>query len=189
MIKEIDKAKNDGDTLGGKFIIIASGLPPGLGSYDQWENRFDSKIAAAVMSVPSIKVVEIGEGFFAPFFRGTEFHDEIYYDNNRGFYRKTNRAGGIEGGMTNGEPLIITASAKPIPTTMKGMQSVNIKTKIIEKSLCERSDVCAVPSAAVVGEAVLAIEILNAFQDKFGKDSLEEVLENYTSYKKYLKEI
>lgn len=189
MIEEIDKAKNEGDTLGGKFKVIASGLPPGLGSFDQWDNRFDARVAAAFMSIPSIKVVEIGEGFLAPFFHGIEFHDEIYYDNTGGFYRKTNRAGGIEGGMTNGQPVIITASAKPIPTTAKGLQSVNIKTKNIENSLSERSDVCAVPSAAVVGEAVLAIEILNAFQDKFGKDSLEEVLENYNNYKKYLKEI
>jgi len=189
MIEEIDKAKNEGDTLGGKFKVIASGLPPGLGSFDQWDNRFDARVAAAFMSIPSIKVVEIGEGFLAPFFHGKEFHDEIYYDEIRGFYRKTNRAGGIEGGMTNGQPVIITASAKPIPTTAKGLQSVNIKTKNIENSLSERSDVCAVPSAAVVGEAVLAIEILNAFQDKFGKDNLEEVLENYNNYKKYLKEI
>ena len=189
MIEEIDNAKNDGDTLGGKFKVIASGLPPGLGSFDQWDNRFDARVAAAFMSIPSIKAVEIGEGFLAPFFHGIEFHDEIYYDDIRGFYRKTNRAGGIEGGMTNGQPVIITASAKPIPTTAKGLQSVNIKTKNIENSLSERSDVCAVPSAAVVGEAVLAIEILNAFQDKFGKDSLEEVLENYNNYKKYLKEI
>ena len=189
MIEEIDKAKNEGDTLGGKFKVIASGLPPGLGSFDQWDNRFDARVAAAFMSIPSIKVVEIGEGFLTPFFHGIEFHDEIYYDDTSGFYRKTNRAGGIEGGMTNGQPVIITASAKPIPTTAKGLQSVNIKTKNIENSLSERSDVCAVPSAAVVGEAVLAIEILNAFQDKFGKDSLEEVLENYNNFKKYLKEI
>jgi chorismate synthase len=189
MIEEIDKAKNEGDTLGGKFIVIAYGLPPGLGSFDQWDNRFDARIAAAIMSIPSIKVVEIGEGFLAPFFHGREFHDEIFHDGILGFYRKTNRAGGIEGGMSNGQPVIITASAKPIPTTAKGLQSVNIKTKDIDNSLSERSDVCAVPSAAVVGEAVLAIEILNAFQDKFGKDSLEEVLENYNNFKKYLKEI
>ena len=189
MIEEIDKAKNEGDTLGGKFKVIASGLPPGLGSFDQWDNRFDARVAAAFMSIPSIKVVEIGEGFLAPFFHGSEFHDEIFHDGILGFYRKTNRAGGIEGGMSNGQPVIITASAKPIPTTAKGLQSVNIKTKNIENSLSERSDVCAVPSAAVVGEAVLAIEILNAFQDKFGKDSLEEVLENYNNFKKYLKEI
>ena len=189
MIEEIDKAKNEGDTLGGKFKVIASGLPPGLGSFDQWDNRFDARVAAAFMSIPSIKVVEIGEGFLAPFLHGIEFHDEIYYDNTSGFYSKTNRAGGIEGGITNGQPVIITASAKPIPTTAKGLQSVNIKTKNIDNSLSERSDVCAVPSAAVVGEAVLAIEILNAFQDKFGKDSLEEVLENYNNYKKYLKEV
>ncbi len=190
MIEEIDKAKNAGDTLGGKFIVIASGLPPGLGSFDQWDNRFDARVAAAFMSIPSIKVVEIGEGFLAPFFHGIEFHDEIYYNHDaHGFYRKTNRAGGIEGGMTNGQPVIITASAKPIPTTVKGLQSVNIKTKDIESSLSERSDVCAVPSAAIVGEAVLAIEILNAFQDKFGKDNLEEILEAYNNYKKYLKEI
>jgi chorismate synthase len=189
MIEEIDKARNEGDSLGGKFKVIACGLPPGMGSFDQWDNRFDARIAAAFMSIPSIKVIEIGEGFLAPFFRGTEFHDEIYFDDIRGFYRKTNRAGGIEGGMTNGQPVIITASAKPIPTTTKGLKSVNIKTKNMENSLSERSDICAVPSAAVVGEAVLAIEILNTVQKKFGKDSLEEILEAYKNYKKYLKEI
>jgi len=189
MTEEIDKARNEGNTLGGKFKVIASGLPPGLGSFDQWDNRFDAKTAAALMSIPSVKVVEIGDGFLAPFFSGTEFHDEIYHNSKNGFYRNTNRAGGIEGGMTNGKPIIITASVKPIPTTGKGLQSVNIKTKKIENSLSERSDVCAVPNAAIVGESVLAIEILNAFQDKFGKDNLEEILESYNNFKKYLKEI
>lgn len=189
MIEEIDKARSEGDTLGGKFIVIATGIFPGLGSYDQWSNRLDGRIAAAFMSIPSVKVVEVGEGFLSPFFKGREFHDEIYYDKLQGFYRKTNRAGGIEGGMTNGQPVVITVSVKPIPTTLKGLKSVNIKTKKIEKSLSERSDVCAVQSAAVVGEAVLAIEVLNAFQDKFGRDNINEIIEAYDNFKKYLKKI
>jgi chorismate synthase len=189
MKETIIKAKEYGDTLGGKFKVIAKGLIPGLGSYIQWDLRLNAKIAAALMSIPAIKAVEIGDGFNSANRKGTDFHDEYYFDKKIGIYRKTNRAGGLEGGMTNGMPVVVGATMKPIPTTKKGLKSVNIKTKESESSLSERADICAVPSAAVVGEAMLATEILNAVQDKFGGDNIEEILKAYNNYKKYIKEI
>jgi chorismate synthase len=189
MKEAIIKAKEYGDTLGGKFKVIAKGLIPGLGSYIQWDLRLNAKIAAALMSIPAIKAVEIGDGFNSANRKGTDFHDEYYFDKKIGIYRKTNRAGGLEGGMTNGMPVVVGATMKPIPTTKKGLKSVNIKTKESESSLSERADICAVPSAAVVGEAMLATEILNAVQDKFGGDNIEEILKAYNNYKKYIKEI
>jgi chorismate synthase len=189
MEKEILKSKAHGDSLGGKFKVIAVGAPPGLGSYSQWDMRLDSRIAAAFMSIPAIKAVDIGNGFSSASVSGRNFHDEIYYDEKNGFFRKTNRAGGIEGGMTNGGNIVVGAVMKPIPTTRKGLGTVNIQTKKAEVSLKERADICAVPAASVVGEAVLSIEILNAMQEKFGKDNMDEILENYTSYKKYIKNI
>lgn len=189
MKEEILKARKNRDTLGGKFKVIAKGLPAGLGSYTQWDKRFDGRIAFAFMSIPAIKAVEIGEGFNAAAVSGLNFHDEIYYSKKKSFYRKTNRAGGIEGGMTNGEDVVVGAVMKPIPTTEKGLNTVNIKTKIREISLKERADICAVPAASIVGEAVLSIEILNMIQEKFGSDSIHEIIENYNNYKKYLKNI
>jgi chorismate synthase len=189
MKEEIATAIEDGDSLGGKFKVIATGVPPGLGSYSQWDRRIDGKIAQSFMSIPAVKAVEIGDGFKAPDMTGLNFHDEIYYKKSAGFYRKTNRAGGIEGGITNGGPVIVGACMKPIPTTQKGLQTVNIKTKKKDRSLKERSDVCAVPAASVVGEAVLSIEILSSMQEKFGKDSIEEIIENYNNYRAYLKKV
>jgi chorismate synthase len=189
MKQEIKKAAKNKDSLGGSFKVIATGVPPGLGSYSQWDRRIDARIAAAFMSIPSVKGVEIGEGINQPSKTGSYFHDEIYYKKSDGFYRKTNRAGGIEGGMTNGEPVVITAYMKPIPTTGKGLHTINIKSKEDEVSLKERSDICAVPSASVVGESMLSIEILNSVQEKFGKDSITEILENYSSYKRYIEKV
>lgn len=189
MKEEIIKAERNGDSVGGKFKVIATGVPPGLGSYSQWDRRIDGKIAGSFMSIPAIKAVEIGDGFNVTGKTGTLFHDEIYYRSDDGFYRKTNRAGGIEGGMTNGEPVIVGASMKPIPTTAKGLHTVNIKTKEIEINLKERSDICAVPSASIVGEAMLSMEILNSIQEKFGKDNIDEILENYNNYKRYLEKV
>jgi chorismate synthase len=189
MKEAIIKAREYGDTLGGKFKVIAKGLILGLGSYTQWDLRLDAKIATALISIPAIKAVEIGDGFNSANCKGTDFHDEYYFDKKIGIYRKTNRAGGLEGGMTNGMPIVVGATMKPIPTTKKGLKSVNIKTKESASSLSERADICAVPSAAVVGEAMLAIEILNAVQDKFGRDNIEEILKAYNIYKKYVKEI
>lgn len=189
MKQEILKAKDKGDSLGGKFKVIAKGLPPGLGSYSQWDKRLDGKIAQAFMSIPAIKAVEIGEGFNAASISGSNFHDQIYYDKNKGFYRRTNRAGGIEGGMSNGEAIVVGAVMKPIPTTGRGLATVNVKTKKEEISLKERADICAVPAASIVGEAMLSIEILNAVQDKFGKDNIDEILENYNNFRKHIKNI
>ncbi len=189
MIEEIKRAKKNQNTLGGRFKVIAAGIPPGLGSYSNWDRRLDGKIAASIMSIPAIKAIEIGEGFQSGASTGLDFHDEIYYGRKNNFFRKTNRAGGIEGGMTNGENIVIGATMKPIPTTSKGMKTVNIRTKETAISLKERSDICAVPSASIIGEAMLSIEILNMFLDKFGMDNIDEIFQNYTNYKKYIKKI
>ncbi|MEA2015619.1 MAG: chorismate synthase [Actinomycetota bacterium] len=189
MKEEIKKTMGSGDSIGGKFRVIATGVPAGLGSYSQWDRRIDGEIARMFMSIPAAKAVEIGDGFNAPLMTGINFHDKIYYKKGKGFYRKTNRAGGIEGGITNGEPVIVGACMKPIPTTSKGSDSVNIKTKESVISLKERSDVCVVPAAAVIGESMLAITLVNAVQDKFGGDSIEEILNNYDNYKKHIENI
>jgi chorismate synthase len=189
MKQEIIKASENGNSIGGGFKIIATNLVPGIGSYNQGSSRIDAKIAYSIMSIPGIKAVEIGEGFKSAGMKGTDFHDKIYYDDKKGFTRKTNNAGGIEGGMTNGEPIIIGAKMKPIPTTVKGIETVNIKSKKKEISLKERSDVCAVPSASIVGEAMLSIEILNGILEKFGKDNIDEIINNYNSYKEYINKI
>ncbi len=189
MVKLIKKTSLEGDTLGGTFRVIATGLPPGLGSYAHWDRKLDAKIASSLMSIPSVKSVGFGKGFFSSGIKGTDYHDEIFFDKNLGFYRKTNNAGGIEGGMTNGEPIDVTVTAKPIPTTMKGLNTVNIITKKKSLSFKERADVCAVPSAAIVSESVLAIELLDSFMDKFGKDNIEEISQNYENYIEYLKKI
>jgi len=186
MKEEIKKVIKNGDSVGGRFRVVATGVPPGLGSYSQWDERIDSKIAMLFMSIPAVKAVEIGDGFNAPNITGTIFHDKIYYKKGSGFYRKTNRAGGIEGGITNGEPVVIGVSMKPIPTTSRGLRTVNIKTKKTSTGLKERSDVCVVPAASVIGESMLSIAILNEIQEKFGKDNIDEILENYNNYKKYL---
>jgi chorismate synthase len=189
MKEEIKKAAKNKDSLGGSFKVVATGVPPGLGSYSQWDRRIDAKVAAAFMSIPSVKGVEIGEGINRDSKTGSHFHDEIYYKKRGGFYRKTNKAGGVEGGMTNGAPVVVTAYMKPIPTTGKGLHTINIRSKVAEVSLRERSDICAVPSASVVGESMLSIEILNSVQEKFGKDNITEILENYSSYKRYLEKV
>jgi len=189
MKQEIIKARKNKDSIGGRFKVIAAGVPAGLGSYSQWNRRIDGKIARSFMSIPAIKGVEIGDVFDLTEKTGTDFHDEIYYKKGTGFYRKTNRAGGIEGGMTNGEPVVVGAFMKPIPTTGKGMHTINIKNKKDAVSLKERSDICAVPSASIVGEAVLSIEIMDSVQEKFGRDNIEEILENFNNYKRYLEKV
>jgi chorismate synthase len=189
MKEEITRVIKNGDSIGGKFRVIATGVPPGLGSYEQWDKRIDSRIAGLFMSIPAVKAIEIGDGFIAPYMTGINFHDKIYYKKGTGFYRKTNRAGGIEGGITNGEPIVIGVSMKPVPTTSKGLRTVNIKTKKAAASLKERSDVCVVPAASVIGESMLSIAILNEIQEKFGKDNIDEILENYKNYKKYIGKI
>ncbi len=183
MIEKIKKAKKEGDSLGGIIEIIAFGVPPGLGSHVQWNLRLDGILAGALMSIQAIKGVEIGLGFdFSKKF-GSQVHDEIFYREDKGaFDRVTNNAGGIEGGITNGEVIIARAAMKPIPTLMKPLRSVDIVTKKPESASTERSDVCAVPAVSVVGEAAMAFEIARCFMEKFGGDSLNEVTRNYEGY-------
>ncbi|MGR3293598.1 MAG: chorismate synthase [Candidatus Scalindua sp.] len=183
MIEKIKKARKEGDSLGGIIEIIAFGVPPGLGSHTQWDLRLDGILAGALMSIQAIKGVEIGLGFDFSKKYGSQVHDEIFYYKNKGaFGRATNNAGGIEGGMTNGEVVIARAAMKPIPTLMKPLRSVDIITKKPENASTERSDVCAVPAVSVVGEAVMAFEIARCFMEKFGGDSIEEVTRNYEGY-------
>jgi chorismate synthase len=179
----IDKAKEDGESLGGIFEVYALNVPVGLGSYSQWDTRLDGKIAQAIMSIQAIKGVEIGEGFNLAYLPGSQAHDEIFYSKERGFYRKTNRAGGLEGGMTNGEPIIVRAAMKPIPTLMrhKSLQSVNVITKEPFDAAKERSDITAVPAAAVVAESMLAFVLAREILEKFGSDNwiqIKERIEN-----------
>ena len=190
MKEKIEEAKKRGDTVGGIFEVIVANVPPGLGSYSQWDRRMNARIAHAVMSIPAIKGVEIGMGFDAARKFGSEVHDAIYYnEGEHKFYRKTNRAGGIEGGITNGENIIIRAAMKPIATLYQPLDSVDIITKKPFKASIERSDICAVPAASVVGEAMVATEIANAILEKFGGDSIDEIKRNFQSYLKHLKKI
>ena len=183
MIEKIKKARKEGDSLGGVIEIVAFGVPPGLGSHTQWNLRLDGILAGALMSIQGIKGVEIGLGFdFSKKF-GSQVHDEIFYCEDKGsFDRATNNAGGIEGGITNGEVVIARAAMKPIPTLMKPLRSVDIITKKPESASTERSDVCAVPAVSVVGESVMAFEIARCFMEKFGGDSIDEVTRNYEGY-------
>ncbi|MDY6844078.1 MAG: chorismate synthase, partial [Thermodesulfobacteriota bacterium] len=187
----IDKAHTEGDTLGGIFEVVAEGVPVGLGSHTHWDRKLDTRLSAALMSIQAIKGVEIGMGFDVARHPGSQVHDEIFYGRKGSskkstFYRKTNRAGGIEGGTSNGEDIILRAAMKPISTLRKPLRSVDIDTKDELTAIVERSDVCAVPACSVIGEAVVAFEIARAFVEKFGGDSIEEIQRNYDSYMKYL---
>lgn len=193
IIKAIDNAKKRGDSLGGTFNIAVIGVCPGLGSHAQWDRKLDALIAYALMSVQATKSVEVGIGHLVSSTPGSLVHDEIYYKNSkaasgatwplkRRFFRNTNRAGGIEGGMSNGETIWLSASMKPIPTLYKPLKSVDIKSKKPFQAAIERSDICAVPAASVVAESVVAIEIAKAFLDKFGGDSIKEIKRNYKGY-------
>lgn len=185
LIKEISKR---GDTLGGTFEVIAMGLPVGLGSFSQHDRQLDSRLVGALMSVQAIKAVEIGNGISGAGIVGSRFHDQIFYNKDKGFHRLTNNAGGIEGGMTNGEPLVIRAFMKPISTLMQPLSSVDIKSKKRVSASVQRSDVCAVPAAGIVGENVVAIELANALTEKFGGDSILELKRNYLGYLKQVKD-
>jgi len=179
----IDEAAKAGDTLGGVFQVEISNCPAGLGSFMQWDRRLDGRLALALMSIPAIKGVEIGLGFDQAKLPGSKVHDEIYYDKGK-FFHKTNNGGGLEGGVTNGETVILKAAMKPISTLAKPLKSVDLITKKPIEAFVERSDVSAVEAAAVVGEAVSAFEIANALIEKFGGDSLEETKDNFLSYQK-----
>ena len=183
---KIDVAKEKGDTVGGIFEVKIFGAPAGLGSHIQWDKKIDAKFAAAFMSIQAIKAVEIGDGWENAKKFGSEVHDEIFIDDEKKIFRKTNRAGGIEGGMTNGEEIIIRAAMKPIPTLMKPLQTVDIATKKPTTASKERSDTCAIWAAAVVGEAMAAIVMADAIADKFGGDALCDTLENLKNYRQRL---
>jgi len=187
IIAAIDRAKEKGDTLGGVFELVATGVPVGLGSYVQWDRKLDGRIGQAMLSIHAMKGVEIGQGFEAARRPGSEVHDEILYAESGGFSRTTNNAGGLEGGVTNGQPVVVRVAMKPLSTLMSPLRSVDVKTKEAVEAVVERSDVCAVPAAGVVGEAMLAIELCRAFLEKFGGDSLAEIRRNYDSYQEYLK--
>lgn len=185
MMDAIDQARKSGDSLGGVVEVVVLGAPVGLGSHVQWDRRLDGRLAAAMMSIQAFKGVEIGAGFAAARQPGSLVHDEILYDS-RGFSRRTNRAGGIEGGMTNGEPIIVRGAMKPIPTLYQPLQTVDLHSKQPFEAAVERSDVCAVPAAAVVAEAVVAIEIADAMLEKFGGDCVEELQANLSAYRQHV---
>ncbi|MEI8176276.1 MAG: chorismate synthase [Candidatus Omnitrophota bacterium] len=185
--ERIDTARHSGDTLGGVFEIEATGLIAGLGSSVAADRKLDARLCGALMSIQAIKGVEVGIGFIAAREPGSHVHDAIFYDTRKGFYRTTNNAGGIEGGISNGEPLMVRCAMKPISTLMKPLASVDIRTKKPHKAAAERSDICAVEAAAVVAEAVTAFELANAFLEKFGGDSLSETLRNFKAYRKQIK--
>ncbi|MEN6625239.1 MAG: chorismate synthase [Candidatus Sumerlaeia bacterium] len=193
----IDNAKKAGDTVGGIFEVIATGVPAGLGNVMNWDERLDGRIAQAMMALQAIKGVEIGLGFDSARLPGSQVHDPIFYSKDAedwpvghgpsgGFYRKTNGAGGIEGGMSNGEPVVVRAAMKPIPTLMRSIESVDFATHEAFDASKERSDVCAVPAAAVIGESLLAIVLAQAMIEKFGGDSVAEMKRNYQGYVKSL---
>jgi len=186
MISRIDKAAREGDTLGGVFQVTAKGVPPGLGSYSQPANRLDARLADAMMSIPAVKGVGLGLGFEVSASAGSEIHDEIVC-GEEGICRLTNRAGGIEGGLSNGEDIIIRAAMKPIPTLGKPLKTVDIETGKPAFAATERADVCALPAASVVGRGVVALELAGAFLEKFGGDSLEEIRRNYSGYMESIK--
>jgi len=194
MCREIDRAREKGDTLGGVFEVVVTGVPIGLGSYVQWDRRLDARLASAFMSIPGVKVVEIGEGIEASKKKGSAVHDEIFAHQESGnnfsrYYRKTNRAGCIEGGVTNVESMVIRSYIKPIPTLINPLHSIDFVTKKETRAIYQRSDICVVPAASVVGEAVAAWEIAAAFLEKFSGDFLLEIKENYKKYGERLQEI
>ncbi|MCK6587725.1 MAG: chorismate synthase [Polyangiaceae bacterium] len=183
MREAIKEAAHAGDTLGGIFEVVAIGVPPGLGSHTQWDRKLDGRLAQALMSIQAIKGVEIGLGFEAAVRLGSEVHDPIGYDvAARSFTRPSNGAGGLEGGITNGEPVICRAAMKPIATLKRPLDSVDIRTKEASSAAFERSDVCAVPAASVVGEAMVAITLAGAMLEKLGGDSVGEVVRNLEGY-------
>jgi chorismate synthase len=185
MITAIDEAKAAGDTLGGVFEVVIDGAPVGLGSYVQWDRRLDMRIAGAIMSIQAVKGVEIGKGFELASMMGSEAHDIIRPDSQnqeKKWCRPTNNAGGIEGGMTNGEPLVIRAALKPIATLSKSLESIDMITGEATQAHYERSDICVIPAAGVIGEAMAALVLADAMLEKFGGDTLSEISDNYRNY-------
>ena len=181
MVEEIDRCQKDGDTLGGVVEVVAYGLPVGLGSHVHWDRRLDSRLAGALMGIQAIKGVEVGDGFRTAGRRGSQAHDEIEYVEG-GVTRRTNRAGGLEGGMTNGEPLRVSAAMKPISTVPRALDTIDTASGTAAKAIHQRSDVCAVAPAAVVAQAMVALTLADAMLEKFGGDSVQEVRRNLEAY-------
>jgi chorismate synthase len=182
MVREIEAAKAAGDTLGGVFEVVANGLPVGLGSYAQWDRRLEGEVARAFMSLNAIKGVELGLGFEAAVRHGSQAHDAYEPDPQTRTRYRSNRAGGIEGGMTTGQPIVVRAAMKPIATLMSPLDSVDLRTGAATKATIERSDVCAVPAAGVIAESLLALVLAAAVLEKFGGDSLGEVHERVAAW-------
>src|SRR5712691_6385024 len=182
MIKAVDAAREAGETLGGTIVIAAHGVPLGLGSYVQWNEKLDGRLGQAILSIHAVKAVAIGDGVSGARRVGSEVHDAIYFDEQRRYHRTTNRAGGLEGGVTNGQDVVVRAFMKPISTLRRGLPSVDIETREPHRSQWERSDVTAVPACGVVCEAMLAIALADAMREKFGGDSLGEMRTNFEAY-------
>lgn len=182
MREAIDRASAEGDTLGGTFEVLVTGLPPGIGSYAQHDRRLDSRIASALISIPAIKAVGFGAGFGLAGLPGSAAHDELYPDDARRVTRGSNRAGGIEGGMTNGMPVVVGAAMKPIPTLSRALATVDLDSFLPAEAFRERSDCCAVPAASVVAEAAVALEVASAILEKFGMDTLEDIKGSFAAY-------
>jgi chorismate synthase len=182
MVREIDELRRKNESLGGVFEVQAFGLVPGLGSHVSWEERLDGRLAMAICSIQAIKGVTIGDGFAVAGLPGSQAHDEIFFSPERGYYRETNRAGGLEGGMTTGNPLIVRGAMKPLPTLTKPLRSVDIDTHEPAEALRERTDSCTVPAAGVVGEAMVAFVLADAYRRKFGGDHIDDVLQAVRAY-------
>lgn len=184
MVAEIDRARKANESLGGVFEVRAWGLVPGLGSHVSWDSRLDGRLAQAIMSIQAMKGVAIGDAFDVAGRVGSQAHDEIFWSQERGYWRATNRAGGLEGGMTNGEPLIVRGAMKPLPTLTRPLRSVDVATKEPAQALRERTDSCTVPAAGVVGEAMVAVVLADAYLEKFGGDHLDDLRGALEAYKK-----
>jgi chorismate synthase len=183
MVEEIDRLRKENETLGGTFEVLAFGLVPGLGSHVAWDERLDARLAQATVSIQAIKGVSLGEAWEVAGRRGSEAHDEIFWDESRGWFRETNRAGGLEGGMTNGEPLVVRAAMKPLSTLTQPLRTVDTETREPAEALRERTDSTTVPAAAVVGEAMVALVLAGAYRDKLGGDHIDDVLAALAAYK------
>jgi chorismate synthase len=183
MVAEINRLRKANESLGGVFEVRAFGLVPGLGSHVSWQERLDGLLGQAILSIQAVKAVAIGDGLEVAGLPGSQAHDEIFYDDERGFYRETNRSGGVEGGMTNGDPLVVRGAMKPLPTLTKPLRSVDIATHEPAEALRERTDSCTVPAAGVVGEAMVAFVLADAYRRKFGGDHIDDVMRAADAYR------
>ncbi|MDQ6747180.1 MAG: chorismate synthase [Candidatus Dormibacteraeota bacterium] len=182
MVRAIDRAQKDGDTLGGVFTVVATGVPIGLGTYAQWDQRLDGRLAQALMAVPAVKAVELGSGIRAASLPGSQVHDQPRYSRERGFFHLTNRQGGLTGGITDGMPVVVSGYIKPISTLRRPLTTVDLKSREEIQAHYERSDICVVPAAGVIGEAVVAFSLAQALQEKTGGDSMREMKRNLAAF-------